>query len=292
MGKGGVGKTSIAAALALGHAQQGERVGFASLASGPELEEVVHRGWGAPPPTLELIALNPRRIVDEVLAQLLVVPVLAHLVSGHPAYDALFRIAPGIRELAVLHRLVALSEQGYERIVLDGLATGHGTHFLETPRKSARILVGRLAERARAVDAALTDASRAEVLLATTLEEMPVREAVEVAALLRQGGFAARALVVNRAPERLFASDEALGILEKLQERSAASAIGSQVGAPWSLVRRMAMAAVHQERRAREAQPLLGELGGLGLPLVSVPVLPVDEGRLSLMAAKLREGGL
>jgi anion-transporting ArsA/GET3 family ATPase len=293
MGKGGVGKTTLAASLALERALSGERVALASVLSHAELARILEEGWGERPHGLTLLELDPRRLVDDIVQKMLPLPALLPLLTGHPAYDAIYRIAPGVKELAVLHRLVVVSEEGfYDRVVVDGLATGHGTHFLETPRKSAHLLTGKLAERAREVDAILTDRGRAGVLLAATLEEMPVRETVELAGQLAAGGFQTEAVVANRVQPRLFSGPGALEVLESITERPRAMEIGSGIGASWTSVQRMVKAAAHMELRAREMEPHLMALRSLGLPMVSVPLLPSLEGRLRKVAATLREVGL
>lgn len=293
MGKGGVGRTTLACALALAHARAGSRVGLVGLAGAAEVEGALRTGWGVPPASLEVVDLDPRAAVDAVVAQLLHVPALAQMLTAHPAYDAVYRIAPGVKELGVLHRLLELGDGGgYDRLVVDGLATGHGTHFLEAPRRSARMLVGQLAQRAAAIDAVLTDPGRTAVVLATTAEEMPVRETTELAAMLRQGRFPVQAVVANRVPERLFPSPEASTVLTRLGERPHATALGSEVGASWKSVQRLAHGALFLERRAREAEPLLAALEGLGLPAVRVPFLPGEEGRLRAVADLLQEARL
>lgn len=293
MGKGGVGKTTLAAALALEHATRGERVALASLADPASLERMLQSEWGPLPPTLTLVELDPRRLVDDVVSKLLPLPALLPLVTGHPAYEAVYRIAPGVKELAVLHRLVVVSELGgSDRVVVDGLSTGHGTHFLETPRKSAHLLTGKLADRARELDHVLTDPGRTSVILAATLEEMPVRETVELAGQLAAGGFHAEAVVANRVWERLLATPGAMRTLEGLEPRPRAMQVGSAIGASWGRVQGMVRATLHLERRAREMEPHLASLRGLGLPLAQVPLLPSEESRLRRVGGRLREAGL
>lgn len=292
MGKGGVGKTTLSAALALAHASAGERVALASLAGREELDLALHRGWGVAPASLHVLDLDPKAVVDGVVARLLPLPGLAGLLQSHPAYEAVYRIAPGVKELGLLHRLLALTEQGYDRVVVDAFATGHGTHFLEVPRKSGRLLVGQLAERARVLDAALTDPARTQVLLATTLEEMPVRETSELAARLRAERFPLQAILANRALERLFPDPRALEALDSLAHRAAASQVGSGMGASWGTVQRMVRGAAYVERQAREMEGHLVALRGLGAPVAVLPLVPAEEGRLRVLAEDLREAGL
>jgi anion-transporting ArsA/GET3 family ATPase len=289
MGKGGVGKTTLSAALALAHAAQGRKVALVSLGAQGELQRTVRAGWGEPPPELAMLELEPRAVVDQVVAQLLPIPGLATLVTNHPAYDAVYRIAPGVKELGVLHRLLSLGDRGYERIVVDGLATGHGTHFLEVPRKSAHLLVGQLAERARAIDAALRDPARTSVLVATTLEEMPMRETVQLAANLQAGGFPLDGILANRVLERLFPSAGALEALDELGKRGQAAQVGSEVGASWGAVQRMVHAARYLEGHARDMAQHLASLELLGPKVLRLPLLPRDAGRLRALAPRLTE---
>jgi anion-transporting ArsA/GET3 family ATPase len=293
MGKGGVGRTTIAAALALAHARVGSRVALVSLASPTELESVLRTGWGPLPVNLEVVSLDPRRILDDVLGKLMHVPALAGLITSHPAYDAVYRIAPGVKELALLHRLLELRDAGgQDRIVVDAYATGHGTHFLQAPQRSARMLVGVLAQRAQRIDAALRDPARCHVVVATTPEEMPVREALELAAHLRAGGFPLQGIVANRVPPRLFPSPQALPALEVLATRQGAAALASEVGSSWKTVQRLAKAAAHLERSSREAGSMLDALRAQGAPVVTLPLIPEEEGRLRPLAARLEEAGL
>lgn len=292
LGKGGTGRTSLSAALALAHAARGERVALASLGSHEELARAVRVGWGPPPGRLGLVPLDPQALVDAHVARLLPIPGAARLVTSHPAYQAFVGIAPGVRELALLDRLLRLGEEGPDLVVVDGLATGHGANVLEAPRKAARVLAGPVAEGVRRIARALTDPRRTAVLLATTLEDLPVREALELAARLRAGGFPLAAVLANRVPERLFPSREAVEVLAGLADRRRAAELGSELGASWSTVQRHLRAALHLELEARAAEPLLAELRALGLPLVALPALPREEGRLRALAARLGEAGL
>jgi anion-transporting ArsA/GET3 family ATPase len=291
LGKGGVGRTTLSAALALLHARRGERVALVSPLAGEQLRPVLEEGWGAVPERLEVVELDPRGLVDGVVKHLLPVPALSTLLTAHPAYEAVYGIAPGVKEMAVLHRLVQLAE-GDARVVVDGMATGHGTHFLEAPRKSAHLLVGKLATRARDIDAFLRDAARTQVLLASTLEEMPVREALGIAAALREGGFPLGALLVNRELRPLARSAAAEQALARLATREGAAPVASEVGSSWRSLQDHARAALHLQSQAAEMQERLPELLALGLPTARVPLVPAPGGRLRAVADALEAGGL
>jgi anion-transporting ArsA/GET3 family ATPase len=256
------------------------------LAGSDPLGTELSTGWGEMPANLRVVELEPRDVIDQVLSKIIPVPALSRLIAAHPAYDAVFGIAPGLKEMGVLHRLLEMAEQP-GRIVVDGLATGHGAHFLEAPRKSARILAGKLQERARALDEALTDPARTSVLLVTTLEETPVRETVELASRLREGRFPVRAVIVNRFLPPLVASRGAAEALEALATRRTASLVGSEAGLSWRMVQEHARMALHLQAQAEEMEARLPELELLGLPVVRLPLEPAEQGRLRTLARGL-----
>ena len=129
-------------------------------------------------------------------------------------------------------------------------------------------------------------------LLATLLEEMPVRETVELAERLAAERFPVEGIVANRVLDPLCPSAPSLAALEALTRRDHAAEVGSDLGASWGAVQRMARATAHLERRARGMEPLQRELSALGKPLARVPLLPSEEDRLRVVARRLQEAGL
>lgn len=150
MGKGGVGKTTAAAAFALDRADAGERVLLTSLVSQDEMEDRLSRGAGGMDPggNLDFVQIDPDELVDQIVRRMTRLGVMAEFVVNHPGYESLLDVVPGVRELAVLNlvynraRGEGVEGRPYDRVVLDGAATGHGVHLLEAPGKARSLLVG------------------------------------------------------------------------------------------------------------------------------------------------------
>lgn len=289
-GKGGVGRSTAAAAFALDRARAGERVRF--IAMGALADARLRFAKDAPlPPTLEIEAVDPRAIVDDFVRGLLRLGPVADVVLRHPAYESLVEIVPGLDEIALFSRVQDLREAGYDRLVLDAPATGHGVHFLEAPERTTAILVGKLKERSEEVQRALEDAKQTEIVIVTLPEETPVRETVELAAALRAHGFPLDNVVVNRWLPAVFDAPESAAVLARFGESSEARR---------SLERAIAQrtridvdewfGAIHLVARAREENVQhLAPLRAIGAKLSLVPYLHDEDGKLAAFARAMRE---
>jgi hypothetical protein len=113
-------------------------------------------------------------------------------------YEAFFRsrafqdfaaAAPGFEELMCLGKVYNLAAQSeFQRVIFDAPATGHLRELLEVPAATQRaVRVGPLNHNARKIEDLLLDPERTRVLVATLAEEMPVREALEIVTLCRDG---------------------------------------------------------------------------------------------------------
>lgn len=294
LGKGGVGRTTIAAALALAWARAGERVLLTSVSDPAELERrVASEGGEAPPESLTVSALEPRALVDALVRRVLPVGPLADYVVRHPGYESFVGIVPGIRELAILNEVFEKRDSGFDRIVLDGPATGHGLHFLEAPRRSEGLLVGRLKERVEAIDAFLQDPRRTDLVLVTLPEETPVRETGELARALRAQGFSVDNVVVNRWLPDVFGNAGARTVLDALvKDRGARESLARAVARDTRIDVEDWLAAADLVRSQRdEHREHLADLERLGAKLALVPWLPSTQARLPKVAEALAPGG-
>lgn len=194
-GKGGVGKTVIAAALARFLADRGRRVVLLEL----DPREPQHRLLDVPPsagepvpagPNLHLLNLRPRAVMEALVRDRLKIRALARAVTASPVFQHFVDGAPGLKELAALgHSLRIVRGEvspGADVVVLDAPATGHGARLLAAPALVREALgggpVGRLAGE---VADFVNDPARTGVLVAALAEEMPVQEAQELIELLR-----------------------------------------------------------------------------------------------------------
>ena len=275
LGKGGVGRTTLASAFAVDRAAAGERVLLVSIASGDEMaSRIQHEAAGVDTRgRLELLHVDTRELVDDIVRKVTRMPAIAEFILRNPSYESLVDIVPGVREMALFHLLgKARAEGKFDRIVLDAPATGHGMHFLEAPEKSARILAGPLKARAEELRAMLTDPAVTDVVIVTLAEEMPVRETMDLAGKLREQGFPLDNVVVNRWLPRLFVDAASRRTLDNLPD-----------GSDWLAAMRL-MAAQRTEH-----EHYLAELRALDVKLAVVPLIPESSRRLLKVAEAMKE---
>lgn len=194
-GKGGVGKTTVSATLALAAARRGLR----SLIVEVEGKSGLSAMYGHEPLSYEQMVLaepgevagdgrvDARNVTpDEALLEYLedsgMSRISKRLVSSG-ALDMVATAVPGIRDILVLGKVKQL-EQGRsaDLIVLDAPAAGHAITFLQSAAGLVdAVRLGPINKQARDVLELLSDPARCQVLLVTLPEETPVNELVETA---------------------------------------------------------------------------------------------------------------
>lgn len=213
-GKGGVGKTTVSAALATIAARAGLRVVLAAVDSAAGLLGLVDRGPGDPP-----LGYEPVRVItdpsggwvdvrvitsDQALLEWLGAKGLRRLagrLASTGTLDVISTAAPGIEDILVLGRIKALVNEGaQDLIVLDAPASGHAITFLQSASGLVdAAAVGAIREQAAAVQELLRDHDRCEVVSVTLAEETPVSELLETTDLLEDRvGLALGPVVVNQ----------------------------------------------------------------------------------------------
>ncbi len=194
-GKGGVGKTSVAGAVALALHGAGRRV----LVLEADPRESLHQLLGTAPsggevvpvrPRLWLQNLQPRRVVERIVHRRIPIAHLARAFTWSPVFGHFVVGSPGLKEMALLGQAVELASgvegPGVDTVVLDAPATGHGLQLLAAPRLvTAAIGGGPLGELAAQVDALVADAARSAIVAVALAEELPVQETLELLAALR-----------------------------------------------------------------------------------------------------------
>ncbi len=234
-GKGGVGKTTVSAALAVLAARQGIDTVVVEVASHASVGELVCEpgttpdpGDGRTPvpvsPHLFSFRLVPERALSEYLELQLHVRSLVRVVVGNTGFRRLLDAAPGWRELITLGKLWHLASQtegGHPKwslLIVDAPATGHGLSLLSVPHVVLdTVRLGPLRKHTDWVLELIQDPARTLVLPVTLLEELPVKETRELRARVRDLGIALGPTFVNgiEPPVELARPDVLLPALER-----------------------------------------------------------------------------
>ncbi len=210
-GKGGVGKTTVTAALAVAAAKSGLRVLVVEVEGKSGLgrlfglhalrydETTVLQGAAAGGGTVLVRAITPTDALLEYLVDHGMRRLSNRLVRGG-ALDVVATAAPGIEDILVLGKVKQLERGGgVDLILLDAPAAGHAVTFLESARGLLdAVTVGPINTQARDVMEMLTDPERCSVVLVTLPEETPVNELVDTAYSLEDRvGVALGPVIVN-----------------------------------------------------------------------------------------------
>jgi len=203
-GKGGVGKTTVTAALAVMAAEAGLRTLIVEVEGKTGLGAAFGQAELGYDETEVAERVRARTITsDQALLEYLEdhgMRRLSKRLSSSGVLDVVATAAPGIKDILVLGKVKQLERSGQaDLIVLDAPAAGHAVTFLTSARGLLdAVRVGPVRAQAEEVLELLTDPDRCQVLLVTLPEETPVNEAVETAARLRERvGVRLGAIVVN-----------------------------------------------------------------------------------------------
>ncbi|MGH2752998.1 MAG: ArsA family ATPase [Actinomycetota bacterium] len=193
-GKGGVGKTTVSASLALVAARSGRRVCIAEVDRRGTLPKLFGGGEvGYEPRELAPGVWGMNIVPDEALAEYLNVQYhmkrVARIFSSTHFVDFITATAPGLKDILVLGKIWYL-EQGrhgphFDTIIVDAPAAGHMLTFLSAPMGlSDAVRVGPVQRQAEWLVQMLQDEHRTRVHLVTIAEEMPISETIETSQAL------------------------------------------------------------------------------------------------------------
>jgi anion-transporting ArsA/GET3 family ATPase len=286
-GKGGAGKSTVTAALALLAVRAGKRVLVCEVNApqdriAPLLGAVApsdparHPSGPAQAPTvrpgLRAVNVRPRDAMREYGLMVLKFRAVYEAVFDNRLVRYFLRAVPSLAELVmlgkILHEVRVTERDGRPRwdlVLVDAPASGHAVQLLRVPAALLdTVPPGPLRRDAQWMRELLVDPRRTAVALVTLPEELPVTEALELDAQLRDVlGMARAALFVNAMPRSRFTEGEA----ERLSPLAgAAPPLGPA-----------ALAAVTEARRAAEAARHLRRLREtLDLPTTVLPLLPAS----------------
>lgn len=294
LGKGGVGKSTLAAALALAGHRRGARVLAIELGAPGGLS----RALGAQPPGPGGIVATPSGVrvswfdgaaaLAEYLTLVVRLGGLLDKVFAHPLYRAFVDAAPGLKELTAMGKVrdefSLQKEHGQPRwdvVVVDAGASGHAIEHLRMPSAAADTFhSGRVHRESRRIHALFGDPGQTSIWVVATPEEMPLKEAGESVERLADAGLGVAHVVVNRcralAPQGV---EPALAALEALPADDAARRaardallLSARRALGWQHIQEQGIAALADRTGARPLrlpvltevhEPELAELGEL-----------------------------
>ncbi|MBC7792338.1 MAG: ArsA family ATPase [Clostridia bacterium] len=231
-GKGGVGKSTCAAAIAVAAARDHSNVLLIELGARSVMGDLL--GGAAPAhepslvaaarlPTLWVAHLEAQRALQEYLLETLKLKSLVRLATENRVLARLWQAAPGVDEMALLSAIYRFTEETNSRgtkrfdvVIVDMPSTGHALSMLGVPRGVLGMIRGSaLATRARAIDTMLHDVESTGVCIVTLPEELPVNESVQLAERLENElGMKSSFVVVNAVTPVLFDAAECATINE------------------------------------------------------------------------------
>jgi len=303
-GKGGTGKTTIAAALAVALAGRGGKVLLVEV----EGRQGLAGQFGHPPlPYAETrlarvagggevfgLTVDPELALIEYLDMFYKMGRAGRVLRRMGAIDFVTTVAPGLRDVLLTGKVKESvirrsgERHAYDAVVLDAPPTGRIVRFLgATDEVGHMAKVGPIHRQSEAV-MTLLRSSQTAIHLVTLLEEMPVQETVDGVAEIRKAGLPIGAVFVNKVREpKLGAADLQKALRGGLDLDALAGAL-AKVGleATDEAVMVLGVEARQHAERVSLENAERGELEALGVPLVELPLLAetIDLGSLRVLA--------
>lgn len=214
-GKGGVGRSTTAAALATNAADRGLKVLAIDAVGDGGLRAVLDSEGAAISDEvwshLDVLKLTPDEALKEYLRLFLRVPLATSRIGPLARiFDYVATAAPGVREILVLGKIATEVRDGdWDLVVVDGPATGHAVELLgAADTLSELIRVGPIVTQTRWIGDLIADPAITTVLAVTLAEELPTTECLELLDRLRtEVRVDVSGVVVNRAPTLLEPDD-------------------------------------------------------------------------------------
>lgn len=214
VGKGGAGRSTVAAGLAVEAADRGLSVlAIDSTDDGGLLGALsTSSRWSAVRGSIEVLGLSTEAALDQYLRIHLRFPVSpSRLGPLARIFDYVAAAAPGVREILVLGKIGwELKEGPWDLIVVDGPATGHAVEMVAAADNLGELIgVGPLTDQTAWVGDLIADPARTQSVVVTTPEELPISETLELIERLdHETRIGVGCVFINRVPPTVGASAE------------------------------------------------------------------------------------
>jgi anion-transporting ArsA/GET3 family ATPase len=304
-GKGGVGKSTVSAALGLVAVRQGKRTIVCEVAQQERMSRVFERqGVGYHEteiaPDLYAFSVEPQRSLEEYLMLQIKIKPLYDLMFRNRIFTYFAAATPGMRELVTVGKVWELAQLDrkvkrgakYDLVIVDAPATGHGLGLLRTPKTFGDIArVGPIKRQADTIYNFITDPDLTGVCAVAWPEEMPVNETLDLQRRLKaELGMRLDRIFLNGIYPDLFSDEEAATVRERYEQ-----ALDDGQPSGIEMVRRAALrAAISEYTRARAHREQLARLEeGARKRIVQLPFLfepRIDMQAVEQLADRIEEG--
>jgi anion-transporting ArsA/GET3 family ATPase len=279
-GKGGVGKTTIAAALAWLAAARGKRTLVCEIDAKGDLadffetapirfeEREIATGLWA-------MSMDTEASLKQYLSLQLKLPLVARIGPLAKMFDFVASAAPGVKEIVTVGKLCwEVKEHHYDTIVVDAAASGHIVGQLAAPQAINQLVqMGLVRQQTGWMLDLLDDPATTGLVVVATPAEMPVSETLDLTARLRsETRVDLAAVVVNRVLPELFGRGEE-EVFERLATPDAQARLDAAVGGSTDPIMEAARLTVTMRRSRTEHLETLRAAIDPSVPLLYVPYL-------------------
>ena len=227
-GKGGVGRSTVSAAIGVAAARSGVRAIVVETAGRADVPPMLGRPAGDPLTEVELlprlhhVTIDRRGALEEYLRQEVPGPIPAAVLARSRTFELFVEATPGMSDLLTIGKVWELGRRPrkkprtdpYDLVILDAPASGQLVGLLAAPRTFSQLArVGPVAGQAARIEHAITDNADVGAVVVTTPEQMAVTETLELQSTLSERfGIDLGAVVVNRLLPARFSPEDGLAL--------------------------------------------------------------------------------
>jgi anion-transporting ArsA/GET3 family ATPase len=279
-GKGGVGKTTIAASLALLAAERGKKTLVCEVDTKGNLAEFFETGptrfeEREIVPHLWAMSMDTEASLRQYLSLQLKLPLVAKVGPIAKMFDFVASAAPGVREIVTVGKLCwEIKEGHYDTVIVDAAASGHIISQLAAPQAINQLVqVGLVRQQTGWMLEILDNPAITGLVVVATPAEMPVNETLELTTRLRkETKVDLAAVVVNRVLPELFGRGEE-EVFERLAKPDIEARLDEILGGPVEPIMEAARLTVRMRRSRTEHLEALREAVDPSVPLLYLPYL-------------------
>ena len=209
-GKGGTGKTTVAAALGLWASRAGKRTLLVECNGSQQIPTLFNRESEGYKPThlhpgLSAMSITSDEAIEDYVVKQIKVRKLYQMVFRNRVMGPFMDAVPGLHDAVHLGKVYDLIEDNktngaptWDLIIVDAPATGHGLHMLASARSMMELTrTGPVYEGVKLVHDVISNTERTGLVLTCLPEDLPVNETIELNAHLRAADHQVAGVVLN-----------------------------------------------------------------------------------------------